>query len=268
MEYKEINIDEIDVSEFNTRKDLEAGTEDTGLNDLSESIKDHGLFSPITVRQGKDNFELIAGQRRYLACKLIGMKTIPAMIRTGSDDTDATIISLIENVHRADMSPLDKANAYQKIYEKYPDYNSVSKQTGVSAITVKKYLDLLKLAPEIQLTLTTNDGPSGIGALSRLAKTFTNPDEQKKVFAEISGFKQNIQEQILRKSEGDISTIPDLRTQALEGAFTVKSCSEGLCFFMSDELKDMMKKKIEMEQSDGEEYKIELSSLTKKLEKS
>ena len=44
------------------------------------------------------------------------MKTIPAMIRTGSDDTDATIISLIENVHRADMSPLDKANAYQKIY--------------------------------------------------------------------------------------------------------------------------------------------------------
>ena len=118
MEYKEINIDEIDVSEFNTRKDLEAGTEDTGLNDLSESIKDHGLFSPITVRQGKDNFELIAGQRRYLACKLIGMKTIPAMIRTGTDDTDAIIISLIENVHRADMSPLDKANAYQKIYSK------------------------------------------------------------------------------------------------------------------------------------------------------
>ena len=144
----------------------------------------------------------------------------------------------------------------------------MSKQTGVSIPTIKKYLDLLKLAPEIQQTLTTSDGPSGIGALSRLAKTFTDTDDQRTAFAEISGFKQNIQELILKKSEGNLSTISELKSQALDGVFALKSCSDGLCFCMSDELKDMItKKKIEMEQSDGEEYKIELSSLTNKSEK-
>ncbi|MCW3134992.1 MAG: ParB/RepB/Spo0J family partition protein [Methanophagales archaeon] len=141
MEVKEIRIAEIELSEFNTRKDLNAGTEDTGIEDLANSIKEKGLLNPITVRRNiDDTYSLIAGQRRFLACKSLGWDTIPAIIRDITDDTDATIISLIENVHRADMNPIDKARAYQMIYKKYHDYSKVAKETGVSVSTVRKYL--------------------------------------------------------------------------------------------------------------------------------
>src|SRR3989338_4546513 len=157
MEVKDIRMDLINVSSLNTRKDLGAGTEDTSLDDLANSNKEKGLLNPIIVQKKDDGtYDLIAGQRRFLACKKIGWSTISAIIREKMDDTDATIISLIENVHRADMSPIDKAKAYQKIYEKYMEYDKVVRETGVSISTIKKYLTLLNLAPSIQEKLTTS----------------------------------------------------------------------------------------------------------------
>ena len=71
----------------------------------------------MTVVAGPDGYyDLIAGQRRFLACKKIGKTTIHAIVRDDLDDADATVISLVENVHRADLSPMDKARAYQSIY--------------------------------------------------------------------------------------------------------------------------------------------------------
>ena len=70
MEVKDIRMDMINVSTLNTRKELGAGTEDTGLDDLANSIKEQGLLNPIIVRKKDDgNYDLIAGQRRFLACK-------------------------------------------------------------------------------------------------------------------------------------------------------------------------------------------------------
>ena len=70
MEVKDIKLSMIELSEFNARKDLDAGTEDTGLDDLANSIKEKGLLSPVTVRRNDNGtFSLVAGQRRFLACK-------------------------------------------------------------------------------------------------------------------------------------------------------------------------------------------------------
>ena len=193
MEIREIRIDEIRVSDLNTRKDLDAGTEDAGLEDLANSIRESGLLSPITVRTRVDEmFDLIVGQRRFLACKTLGMKTIPAIIRDDLDDTDATIVSLVENVHRADMNPIDKSRAYKQIFERYSNYGEVAKQTGVSIPTLRKYMRLLDLAPSIQEKLSTAEGPAGVGSLSKLAETFA-PDQQEEALREIGGFKQTIQ---------------------------------------------------------------------------
>ena len=74
----------------------------------SESISKQGLLSPPTVRQRGDRYGLIAGQRRYLACKKLGFKTIPCFNRNDLTDGEATAISLVENVHRAEMNPIDK----------------------------------------------------------------------------------------------------------------------------------------------------------------
>ena len=193
MEIREIRIDEIRVSDLNTRKDLDAGTEDAGLEDLANSIRESRLLSPITVRTRVDEmFDLIVGQRRFLACKTLGMKTIPAIIRDDLDDTDATIVSLVENVHRADMNPIDKSRAYKQIFERYSNYGEVAKQTGVSIPTLRKYMRLLDLAPSIQEKLSTAEGPAGVGYLSKLAETFA-PDQQEEALREIGGFKQTIQ---------------------------------------------------------------------------
>ncbi len=105
MEVREIEADRVSVSAQNTRKKLEPGQEDSSLDDLARSIQEKGLLSPILVRTAEAGFELIAGQRRLLACRKLGWGTIPAIVRTDLDDADATAISLIENVHRADMHP-------------------------------------------------------------------------------------------------------------------------------------------------------------------
>lgn len=253
MEIKDIEMSTIKVSELNTRKDLNAGTEDAGLEDLANSIKEKGLLNPIIVKKNNDDsYGLIAGQRRFLACKRLGWETIPAIIRDITDDTDATIISLIENVHRADMNPIDKARAYQKIYEKYMDYNRVAKETGVSISTFKKYLTLLNLAPSIQEKLTTANGPAGIGTLSKLSETFA-PEEQEKVLDGIGGFKQDIQLRLLRESGGDLDKLEDLREQAIEGAFDTHLCrSLEECQFIPEELMEPVKEAIKKFEEEGD----------------
>jgi ParB family chromosome partitioning protein len=99
MEVKDIEMSKIVVSKQNARKDLSAGNEEANLDDLANSIKEKGLLSPITVVQKGDLYELIVGQRRYLACKKLGYQKIAAIIRDETDDTDYLAISLIENIH-------------------------------------------------------------------------------------------------------------------------------------------------------------------------
>lgn len=253
MEIKEIKMKEIQLSEYNTRKDLNAGTEDAGIEDLANSIKEKGLLNPIIVRKMADGgYELIAGQRRFLACQKLGWESIPAIVRAVADDTDATIISLVENVHRADMNPIDKARAYQKIYEKYEDITKVAKETGVSVSTIKKYLTLLNLAPSIQEKLTTAEGPAGISTLAKIAETFDRED-QEEVLDKIGGFKQQIQLEIIKRSGGDLEKLDELREQALEGAFDTKHC-RGLdeCQFIPEELIGPVKEAIKKFEEDGD----------------
>lgn len=247
MEVKEIELSKIKASDSNIRKDLNSGTEDSNLDDLANSIKEKGLLSPIMVMKKDDGmYYVVAGQRRYIACKRLGWDKIPAIIRDKMDDADATVLSLIENVHRADMSPIDKSKAYQKIYNKYKDYNKVAKETGMSTSTIKKYMSLLNLAQSIQEKLTTSDGPAGIGTLSKLAETFSSPEDQERVLENIGGFKQNIQLEMIKRSGGDLDNISDLREQALDGAFDTHVC-HGLddCNFIPDELKEPLKEAIQ-----------------------
>ena len=256
MEVKDIALGDIDVSEFNTRKDLGAGTEDASLDDLSNSIREQGLLSPITVRTRPDGkYDLIAGQRRFLACRKLGLRTISAIIRDELDDTDATILSLVENVHRADMNPIDKARAYRKIYDKHGDYGKVAKETGVSVSTVKRYLTLLGLTPSLQEKLTTSEGPAGVGALSKLAETFEGK-RQERALEEVGTFKQNIQLEILKRSGGDLDKLSELKEEAIEGAFNLRTCREGLCFVMPEELKDRIKKMLEDDPSSLKKLRV------------
>ena len=221
---RDISVALLFVSTFNPRHDLGAGQEDSGIEELAASIKEKGLLQPITVRPSSDGrYEVIIGQRRLLACKHIGYDPVPCLVRDDIDDTDAVALSLIENVHRADMNPLDKALALKQLYDRFRSYEKVAKVTSWSAQTVSKYVNLLDLPDQIQKRINTFEGAAGVGTLSRLARTFKG-NEAIQVYDKIAGFKQSIQMEILKRSEGDITRIDDLRSLAMEGAFEIRQC--------------------------------------------
>ena len=147
------------------------------------------------------------------------------MINDNLDDGDATIVSLVENVHRAEMHPIDKARAYKQIYARYGTYADVARQANVSPGTVSRYIKLLDLAPDIQDELLTSDGVVGVEALSTLAKSFHVAD-QEEARDLIGGFRADLQIRILRESGGNLERLVELREKALSGVFDLEPCLE------------------------------------------
>lgn len=246
VETRDIDLDRIVVSGQNTRKNLDAGQEDSSIDDLAESIRLHGLLQAVTVRPADSGtYELVAGQRRLLACKKLGLRSIRADIRTDLGDTEATAVSLIENVHRADMHPLDKAKAFAELRDHFGgDLAKVAKETGFAATTIRKYLGLLSLPVALQERLSTSEGPAKIDAMHALTKTFSSPEQMTKAYDQIGGFTQAVQKEILKRSEGDISRVPELVEQAMEGAFDVRAChglkGRLMCEFIPEEMADQV----------------------------
>ena len=242
MQTADLTLDSIRVSHLNARKDLDAGSEDVGITDLANSIRELGVLSPVIVRKAGDgSYDLIAGQRRFLACRELGLRTIPATIRDDLTDTDSTVVSLVENVQCADMNPIDKARAYDAIRARSGDIRDVAEATGVTEPTVRRYVALLKLARPIQDTLTTSEGAAGIGTLSKLAELFAVED-QVEALDQVRGLRQKIQLEILKASRGKLKALPRLKAQIVERDLDMRMvCSEGLCLKMPAEWKARIK---------------------------
>jgi ParB family chromosome partitioning protein len=218
----DIPVSDVDVSEENVRKNLSDGETDGGIGDLANAIERQGLLSPITVYRKPDGrYALVAGQRRLLAMKQLGKPQIAAIVRDTMDPGEAIAISLVENVHRADMNPRDKAVAFKALLSQLGTVQAVVKETGVGASTIKKYLLLLNLAPELQQKLAAGETQS-TAALARLAQTISDPKQQLHVYDRIGGFTQSVQEGILKNVDPGLSNLDDLIEQATEGAFDVR----------------------------------------------
>lgn len=229
MQTQQISLAMIDISTFNTRKDLSAGGEDSSLDDLARSIAEQGLLNPPTLRKTPTNrYEAIAGQRRILAARKLGWSEIPAIVRSDLTDAQAVALSLIENVQRADMSPMDKARAYEALKDQYGNVAAVSKQTAVSQPTIRKYLSLLALAPELQQKVGTGSGPAGIGLMSQVAANFTTPEEQAHAYDMVKGFNSDVAQTILTRTHGDITNHDPLVDLAVEGEFNKQMCGTSL----------------------------------------
>ena len=128
------------------------------LEELAASIKERGVLQPIVVRPaaGKDKglFEIVMGERRYRACKILGLDSIPAIVRDLNDE-DAATDALLENYQREDMNVIEKARAIQGLLQ-HMSYEKISKTLGVSETTVRRTLELLELPVSIQQELIQN----------------------------------------------------------------------------------------------------------------
>ncbi len=120
------------------------------LNELADSIKEHGVIQPIVVREIEPgNYQIIAGERRWRACKKLGMETIPAVVAEYTD-LQSTEVALIENLQRVDLSPVEEALAYQSLINEFAiTQDDLAKRVGKSRSAVANILRLLSLPEEI-----------------------------------------------------------------------------------------------------------------------
>ena len=161
---KEINLDEIRSNPYQPRKTFN----DESLQELAESIKEHGIVQPIIVKKSIKGYELIAGERRTKASRLAGLKTIPAIIKD-FDDTEMMEIALVENIQREDLNPIDEAMAYDNIIKlSKMTQEEFAKKFGKSRSHVTNMLGLLKL-PEKTKVLIGN-GKISMGHARCLSK--------------------------------------------------------------------------------------------------
>ena len=139
----------IDVLQANPRQPRTV-FDDDALAELTFSITEIGLLQPVVVRRTADGYELIAGERRLRACQQAGMSTIPAIIRT-TDDTEMLREALLENLHRADLNPLEEAAAYSQMLADFGcTQEELATRIGRSRPQVTNTLRLLKLPTSVQ----------------------------------------------------------------------------------------------------------------------
>ena len=120
------------------------------LSSLAESIREVGLLQPVLVRPVGDEYELIAGERRWRAARRVGLQTIPALVRH-TDDNASLEHALVENLHRADLNPIEEAAAYQQLIEDFQlTHEQVSGRVGQSRAAITNKLRLLQLPPAVQ----------------------------------------------------------------------------------------------------------------------
>ena len=145
MEIVNINIDNLNIADINVRK-----TQIIEIAELANSINDNGLINPITVKSiGNDKYEIIAGQRRYLAMKELNKHTIPCII-LNITNKKAEQISLIENIQKNALSNCDKVISYSKLFENNNnDYSKIKEIINVSKSTMQKYLKIKDLPKQI-----------------------------------------------------------------------------------------------------------------------
>lgn len=131
--------------------------QDESLNELALSIKERGIIQPILVSKNKDgSYSIIAGERRWRAASLAGLKKIPAILKE-ADDRSTLELALIENIQREDLNPLEMANAFEHLMTTYKlTQEELSEKIGKERATIANYLRLLKLPEEIKNYLNNN----------------------------------------------------------------------------------------------------------------
>lgn len=124
------------------------------LSDLAQSIENYGVIQPIVVRQVTDGYQIVAGERRYRACALLGLRTIPAIVQV-MDDEKAAAVSLIENLQRRELNYFEEAMAYNILIEGFGlTQEDLAKRIGKSQSAIANKLRLLKLAEPVRMLIS------------------------------------------------------------------------------------------------------------------
>lgn len=177
----ELKVSEIEPNQDQPRKAFDQEQ----LEELADSIRKYGVLQPLLVQKKGESYEIIAGERRWRAAKLAGLKTIPVVIREYSPQ-QAMEIALIENVQREDLNPIEEARAYQRLMQEFSlKQEEIAERVSKNRTTITNSMRLLNLAPEVQQMLVEGRIASGHArALLAVADPYQQLELAKKVEAE------------------------------------------------------------------------------------
>lgn len=191
----EISIEQIEANPNQPRREFD----EEALNELANSIREIGIIQPITLRQVDDNrFQIIAGERRWRASQIAGLRAIPAYIRTIKDE-NVMEMALVENIQREDLNAIEIALAYEHLLTNTGmTQEKVSERVGKSRTAISNYLRLLKLPAQVQMALQNKEIDMGH---ARALLAIDSPSLQVKLFKEIqkNGYSVRKVEEMVQK---------------------------------------------------------------------
>ena len=185
----QLSLDKIHVNPNQPRTNFDSKE----INNLVVSIKELGIIQPITVRKiDYDKYEIISGERRYRASKIANLDSIPCFIKAVDNDSDLLKMSLVENVQRVDLDPIEIALTYERLINEYNlNIDAISRLVGKDRSTISNYLRLLKLDPIIQSGI--RDGFLSMGH----GRALINIDDKKlqlKIYEQIISSKLSVRQ--------------------------------------------------------------------------
>lgn len=209
-----IKIEEIKVNENQARKDFNQ----EALEELSESIKEYGIIQPIVLREISDGYTIIAGERRFRAAKMANLKEIPAIVKDITEE-EADKISLIENIQRVDLNPIEEALGYKSILSSYKiTQEELANALGKSRQYIGNTIRLLKLDPRViefmkegllstshgKLLLSIKDFEQQYKEAQRIIKSGNTVKESRDLLGK-KNKKEDVKDIFLDKAQRDLS---------------------------------------------------------------
>lgn len=203
---REIPVDLIEANPYQPRGNLKSDD----LEELAASIREHGVIQPILVRPAGSRFELVAGERRWRASRLVGLRSVPAIVRELSDH-DAALLALVENLQREDLNALEEAEAYQRILDQFQiTQDELARKVGRSQSAVANKLRLLKLPEETRMAISREIITE---RHARCLLRLQDPEDHRRVIEEIQS-----KELTVRETEELVAAIAEGRGNGGEGA--------------------------------------------------
>lgn len=244
-----INLDELHPNPYQPRKVFD----ENALQELSSSIKEHGIFQPIIVKKGIKGYEIIAGERRVKAAKMAGLTDIPAIIRDFNDQ-EMMEIALLENLQREDLNAIEEANAYKKLQENLNiTQEELAKRLGKSRSHITNMLGLLTLPENIQLDIQNKEISM---AHARVLSKLNDKEQQKELVNKIKTEKISVHE------------LEDLTSsEQYTRKNKIKKASKSNEYkYLEDELSDKLGTKVKIKNNKLEIYFANTNDLNRILE--
>lgn len=238
----QVDINKIEPNRNQPRKLFD----EDSIDELTDSIKQYGVLQPLVVQKKEDYYEIVAGERRWRASKKAGLKKIPVIIKQ-YDESEALKISLIENLQREDLNPIEEAKAYQILQEQYNlKHEEIASSVSKSRTAITNTMRLLKLNEEVQKMIIEGIISSGHG---RTLLALEDQNLQYEVAIKILDHNMSV-----RETENYIKRIQNIKKEEKQEG----NENNEMIHFFETRMKDILGSKVQIKEKKNNKGKIEI----------